>query len=75
MLARDGSLQKSPELGKEEAVDTGPAGPVGQALFVNGILLGLFALQHSIMAGQRGAPKAASLGSRLLRGNAPRRGR
>jgi protein-S-isoprenylcysteine O-methyltransferase Ste14 len=33
-----------------KAIDTGPAGPVGHALVVNGILLGLFALQHSIMA-------------------------
>ena len=31
-------------------VDTGPAGPVGTALLVDLVLLGLFGLQHSIMA-------------------------
>jgi len=33
-----------------KAIDTGPAGPVTEALFINGLLLGLFALQHSVMA-------------------------
>lgn len=32
------------------SVDTGPAGPVGTAVLVDLILLGLFGLQHSIMA-------------------------
>lgn len=33
-----------------KAIDTGPAGPVGQALLVDVALLGLFALQHSVMS-------------------------
>ena len=32
-----------------KAIDTGPAGPVAQALLVDAVLLGLFALQHSVM--------------------------
>jgi len=37
-------------LGVPKAIDTGPAGPVAGALLVNVLLLGLFALQHSVMA-------------------------
>jgi protein-S-isoprenylcysteine O-methyltransferase Ste14 len=33
-----------------KGIDTGPAGPVGVALLVDVVLLGLFAVQHSVMA-------------------------
>jgi protein-S-isoprenylcysteine O-methyltransferase Ste14 len=33
-----------------KALDTGPAGPLTDALFVNTLLLGAFAVQHSVMA-------------------------
>jgi protein-S-isoprenylcysteine O-methyltransferase Ste14 len=35
-----------------KTIDTGPAGPVAQAVIVNLIVLSIFALQHSIMARQ-----------------------
>ena len=33
-----------------KTVDTGPAGPIGEALVINVLLLSLFAVQHSVMA-------------------------
>src|SRR6185312_5278534 len=33
-----------------KTVDTGPAGPIGDALVINVLLLSLFAVQHSVMA-------------------------
>jgi protein-S-isoprenylcysteine O-methyltransferase Ste14 len=35
-----------------KTIDSGPAGPVGEALLVNVLLMSLFALQHSVMARQ-----------------------
>jgi len=40
----------SSESARPKAIDTGPAGPAIQALLVDALLLGLFALQHSVMA-------------------------
>ena len=37
-------------VGVPKTVDSGPAGPLGAALLVNGLILGLFAVQHCIMA-------------------------
>ena len=34
----------------EKTIDTGPAAPVGAALLINALLLGLFAIQYSVMA-------------------------
>ena len=33
-----------------KTIDTGPTGPVGEALVINVLLMSLFAVQHSVMA-------------------------
>lgn len=33
-----------------QTIDSGPTGPTAESLMVNPVLLGLFAMQHSVMA-------------------------
>src|SRR5574341_418023 len=37
-------------IGVPKCVDTGPTGPLGPALLIDALLLGAFAIQHSVMA-------------------------